>query len=64
VAGTFFAICLHQLVTDERHAFPLASKIKTNFYVDDLTGTNSYEEELHNEMIRLLHRGGFYSMRQ
>jgi len=52
------------LVTDEKHAFPLPSKIKTNFYVDDLTGTNSYEEELHNETIRLFHRGGFYSMRQ
>lgn len=55
--------CLHQLTDDEKHNFPLASKIlKEDLFVDDvLTGDDSLEEIIvrRNEMISLLRKGGF-----
>ena len=54
---------LHKLAEDEGHRAPLAAtKIKEDFYVDDiLTGTETIAEalKLKNQLIDILSRGGF-----
>lgn len=63
-SSPFLAIrTVQQLADDDGHLFPRASEVlKQHFYVDDLlTGTNTVKEarELRDEIIGLLHRGGF-----
>lgn len=54
---------LSQLASVEEKSFPVASQIlKRDFYVDDvLTGAKTYEQSLalRDELIDLLHKGGF-----
>ena len=54
---------LQQLATDEEKNYPAAADIiKSDFYVDDLlSGSNNLEEarEAQNQLIKLLHSGGF-----
>ncbi|XP_070170444.1 uncharacterized protein [Polyergus mexicanus] len=63
--ASFLAIrALQQLAIEERQGFPLASRIaREDFYVNDLlTGVSSREEiqQLRDEIIELLRRGGFH----
>lgn len=63
-AAPYLAIrSLRQLAIDEANQFPNAAKIVTSdFYVDDMiTGCESSEDavRLHEEIRKLLHRGGF-----
>ncbi|XP_037928768.1 uncharacterized protein LOC119663185 [Teleopsis dalmanni] len=55
--------CLQRLAEIEESRHPTAAAIvKRDFYVDDvMTGFNSMSEALHarNELIKLLHKGGF-----
>ena len=54
---------LHQLADDELENYPAAVAIlKRDFYVDDLLmAANTHQEalSLHNDVIELLHKGGF-----
>ncbi|XP_075210280.1 uncharacterized protein LOC142317608 [Lycorma delicatula] len=63
--ASFLAVrSVHQLVKDEGQEFPLGSQaLKQNMYVDDcLSGAATIEDasKIQNELIELLHRGGFH----
>ena len=67
-AAPYLAIrTLQQLADDERDRFPRASvAVKNNFYVDDFFyGADILEEvgQMRDEMIELLHCGGFHIRR-